>query len=548
MGKVSLTKKNKSDRGADFKRRKSNLGHGKHKQLSHTKIDLRTAPLKIPTQSKFENVESEPAGPNLSQLQDLILLCHSDNGRKVLQGLTALASFLPKSSDLFVQNASPILSATLHHLRDADAKIQEAARTLVQWIFSRHAQSCVPFISVFVRHVSAAIASPAPAAKLQSAFLLDRIGTLPNLLPIPSLFETFPIMIRSATTVPLFGAFAQAITRLLKRFVKKAESAAYSDCFVFQFPRLFPPHSTACSHRFQPHCLLGADEIEAVDSLMQALEGALPLLEGESQGAAVADLCALLLVLYRLQPSLSLAPFLTFVGDRFPYEELSIPKNVVIAKFLLNDRGAHDAIRRFLCDVEVSAETIVLFATLGGFEDLEIPAITEAVQELCEAQIADSAAPAIANALLDHVRTAPKPTKRCLRALISLRKGGAFLDRLFEVLTIRLAAASPAQADLLLALLSSCAPLPRDFLRNWALFLVSDEVEEGLCKRGVEAVAVTSGSTDDSCLISFLMTIGARRPLLRDFARVQIRRLELLANPDARPLFHRLDLDAWTIQ
>jgi hypothetical protein len=547
MGKVNLTKKNKSEKGAAFHRRKAALGQGKHKQQSHTKIDLVTAPLKVPIQSKIENVESEPPGPTLAQLQDILLLCHSENDTKVLRALSSLVTFIRKSPDLCDQNMSAILSITLDRLRHPDPKIQQAARALIERIFNRHALRCAPFISVFVRHVIAAVASPLLTVRLQGNFLLDQIALLPNLQPIPSLFEVFPSMIRSATTPSLFSVFAQSITKLLKRFVRKAETGVCSDWRQFEFPRLFGVNSATLWPRFQLRCLLGTEESAAVSLLLQELRESLKILEGESQGSAVADLCALLTVLSRLETTLVLDGFFGFVVDRFPYDSLSMEKNIVIAKFLLMDESSYEAIRGFLRNVCVSAESLVLFTTLGGFELTEIPAVADAIQELCGSAIADSEGPAIAEALLKHVKEDPKPTKRCLRVLISLRKGSDFQDHLFEVLAARLLSVPPGQVDLLLALVSSSAPLDRGFLRNWALFIASDEVEEALAKRAIEAATITNGTTDDSRLISFLMTIGARRPLLRHFLRDQLSRIQRLTIPEALPLFDRLDLDAWIL-
>jgi hypothetical protein len=48
-------------------------------------------------------------------------------------------------------------------------------------------------------------------------------------------------------------------------------------------------------------------------------------------------------------------------------------------------------------------------------------------------------------------------------------------------------------------------------------------------------------------LISFLMTIGARRLSMRSFAERQLKRMRLLVNPISRELFGRLSLDAWTV-
>lgn len=544
---VNLNKKNKSEKGADFKRRKAALGRGKYRHASHTKIDLRTATLKVPTQQKFENVETEQAGPTQQQLQDILLLCHSENEKKVQSGLSALFSVLSKSSDLFLENVSPILAATLHHLRNGDARVREIVQNIVSWIFGRHALACVPFISVFVRHVGATVSSPAPTIRLQSAFILDKIAMLPNLQPLPALFEVFPTMIRGANNASAFSLFAQAITRVLKRFVHKQGDGKFHDFRSFEFPSLFPEGSTTFSHRFQPQCLLGADETESIEELTKALELAFPLINGDSQGPAVADLCSLLMVLIELQPSLDLSVFVQFASERFPYEEAPIQKNVAIARFLVTSEKTHDAVREFLRTIDLTPDTVVLFASLQKIDLSSVPSISECLQELCDAQICDEAAPAVADAFLSHIMTAEKVTKRTLRALISFKKPADFQEKLLPVLTARLQSVAPAVAELFLRLVTSCAPLSRPFLRGFALFISSNEVSDTLKRSCIDAVVITNTTTDASCLLSFIMTIGTRCPDLRDYLRIQITRLSRLADSSSLPLFARLDVEHWAI-
>jgi hypothetical protein len=138
MPKVNLNKKT-TNPSADFKRRKANLGRGKQRHLSHTRIDLQTAPLKVPVQHRIESASTDPI-PFVQQLQDLLLWCHSDNPRCVQAGLAALHTLLPKTPDLFPNNASAILAAVLHHMRPLEQKIRLEAQKLVTWFFSRHSK------------------------------------------------------------------------------------------------------------------------------------------------------------------------------------------------------------------------------------------------------------------------------------------------------------------------------------------------------------------------------------------------------------------------
>jgi hypothetical protein len=353
-------------------------------------------------------------------------------------------------------------------------------------------------------------------------------------------------MLRAAMTPAAFAVFAQSIARLLRRFIQKSESAVFSDFARFQFPRLFPQGST-CARRFHSQCLIGAGEIEAIEEIVGSLAAALPLLDGTAQGPQVADLAALLLVLRQLQPEIDASVFVEFVSRRFPYAETAVKHNVIIAKFLLNEPPCHSAIRQFLRDVELSPDTIVLFATLGGFEALEVPAVSECVQELCEAQISDEAVPAIANTLLNDLLNEEKPTKRCLRMLISLRKSEDFLENLFGLLSAKLVRVPPAVRDLLLVLVTSSALLTRPFLRRFALFIASEVMDDDIAAKCVEAVTMTVGVSDDSCLISFLMTIGTRRLSVRNFAKRQLKRMKLVVDPVSRELFCHLNLDTWTV-
>lgn len=546
---ADLNKKNKAKKNSDvFKGRKAALGRGKHQHASHTKINLQTATLKVPTQMKFENTEKEmeTTGPTAQQLQDILVLCHLENEKKILQGLLALTSVLSKSSELFLENVSAVLAASLQHLRNGDPKIRDAAQNLVSWIFGRHALACTPFLSVLVRHAGAVVSSPAPVIKHQSAFLLEKIAILPNLQPIPSLFELFPQMVRFSLDPATFSKFSQAMNKVLKKFLQKKDGAGI---YNSQFPQLFPEGSVTHAHRFQPQCVLGADETSCIANLLCALETKLEMLKGESQGPAVADLCSLLMTVSELQPTSDLSPFVRFVLDEFPYEHATIKQNVVMAKFLVKDEATHDAIREFLATVNLTPDTAALFASIGSIDLSSLPSISECVQELCSATVSEEASPAIAAAFLDHVMNEPKITKRTLRALISFKKGPGFQERFIQVLAARLPDETTSRSvrELFLTLVTSCAPLSRPFLREFALLIADERFPEELRERCIEAVALTNHVTDMSCLLSFMMTMGARRPELREYVTRQIQRLQRLSEGETLDLFKRIDLKKWAI-
>ncbi|OHT05110.1 hypothetical protein TRFO_27291 [Tritrichomonas foetus] len=547
MGKVNLSKKNKSEKDATFKRRKAALGRGKHQHLSHTKIDLETATLRVPTQNKYENVEKEPQGPTMQQLQDLITLCHSDNEKKVRNGLTAFISFLPRAHDLFLQKISEILAATLHHLRHPDPKIREASQNLISWIFGRYAPQCSPFIPVFIRHIGATVSSQSQIIKSQSAFLLDKIALLPNLQPLPSIFELFPLMISAASNANEFSNFSKAITKVMLRFSVKKDVHMFHDYTEFQFPNLFPGNTTTYAQRFSTQCALGASEIESIQRLTESIQKSFNLISGESESPAVSDLCSLLLALYNLHSEIDLQPFFKFVGDRFPYEEGSTKVNLNISKFLVINKAYHQKIREFITSVPPSIDNVVLFATIGDF-NIDISDFSECIPELCTTQISDEAAPAVSDAILSYIMNEEKITKRSVRALISLRKSDDFQQKLLSVLQARLPTCSPALINLFLILVSSAAPLNRQFLKDFALFISEEDiVENELCHKCIDSVAITNNETDYGSLLSFLMTVGTRRPSMREIAKQHILRLRIFADEASRPLFARIDLNKWII-
>lgn len=551
MGKVNLNKKNKSEKDATFKKKKV-LGKGKHQHLSHTKIDLETATLKVPTQSRYENVEKEPQGPTMQQMLDLITLCHSDNEKKVKNALDSFLSFLPRAPDLFLQKISEVLAATLHHLRSPDPKIRESAKKLISWIFGRYARQCSPFIPVFIRHIGAIVANSSPIIKMQSAFLLEKISTLPNLQPLPSLFELFPKMVSYSTTPNDFSQFSKIITQILSKFSEKTSSNQNYHSFEdFQFPQLFPDNSVTFAQRFTSKCAFESSEIESIQNLVDSLQHSFQLISGESDSLAVSDLCGLLLAINNLQLDINFDPFFEFVGSKFPYEEGSTKSNVNISKFLIHNKSFHPKIKEFLSSIPTSIDNIVLFATIGDFssEIAQFPELSSCIPELCKASISDEAAPFVADAILQSIITEETITKRSIRALISIsKKNDDFQQKLIQCLISRLPSSSLAIADLFLILISSSAPLNRQFLKDFSIFISNDsEIDEELCKKCVDSVAITNTSTDCVALLCFLMTVGSRRVSMRQFCKNHISRLHILADNDSKPFFSHLDLDNWAI-
>lgn len=544
MGKVNLNKKNKSEKDADFKRRKSNLGQGKHKHLSHTKIDLQSVALRVPTQQKFENVEVQQQQPNIQQLKDLILLCHSENDKKILSGLSGLLSFLPKSGDLFLPKISEVLASVLHLLRHAEGEIRESAQNVITWILSRYPNQCSPFIPVFVRHISAQASSPSMIIKKQSSFLLEKIVLLPNLQPIPSLFELFPLMIRYSNDVDTFIIFTKVITKVLKRFAQTKDYNIYNSYDSFTFPRLFPENNSTYAIRFRPQCLLDSSAIENLVLLLDNYKEHFELISGDDMAEPVSCLCGLLIVINQLNSNIDLEPFLNFADNHFPYVSGSIKQNVIIAKFLLELQSAHDKIKEFLSSIKPSVENLVLFSSLSGC-DFNIPSFSEAIPEICNSKISEEAAPGIADALVNSILTEPKTTKRTLRVLISLKKSNSFQDKLITVLKSKLLESTPSITNLLIILVSSCAPLSRGFLKQFAEFI--QDIPEQIFHESVEAVTLTNDKTDESAIISFLMTLGTKRPTERDYLKRQIKRLEILSDEESRHLYSRLNLTDWTI-
>lgn len=544
MGKVNLNKKNKSEKDADFKRRKSNLGQGKHKHLSHTKIDLQSVALRVPTQSKFENVEVQPQLPNIQQLKDLILLCHSENDKKIISGLSGLLSFLPKSGDLFLPKISEVLASVLHLLRHTEEEIRENAQNVLTWILGRYPNQCSPFIPVFVRHISAQASSQSMVIKKQSSFLLEKIVLLPNLQPIPSLFELFPLMIRYANTVDTFVIFTKVITKVLKRFTQTKVHNNFNSYDSFTFPRLFPEKNSTYAIRFRPQCLLDSSATESLCSLLDCLREHFELIGGDDMSEAVSYLCGLLIVISQLNSGFNLEPFLNFALKHFPYENGSMKQNVIIAKFLLELESAHPKIKEFLSSVKPNIDNLVLFASLDGC-DFNIPSFSEAIPEICSGKISEKAAPGIADALVNSILSEQKTTKRTLRVLISLTKSKSFQEKLLTVLKTKFLDSTPSIKNLLIILITSSAPLSRAFLKGYSEFIL--ELPDEMFHDCVEAVTLTNDKTDESAILSFLMTLGSKRSSERDYLKRQIKRLEILSDEESKHLYSHIDLTDWKI-
>jgi hypothetical protein len=545
MGKVNLKGKNRSEKGADFKRRSANLGHGKHKHLSHTVIDLQTATLKMPRQMKFENVPVERTGTTTEQFEEVLLLCHGENERKIISGLSRLNSMLPKATDFIAKRLSEIFAAILHHLRHPMPKVRELAHSIVHWLFTRQSQGCVPFLSVFIRHVGAAASSPSAIIKDQGVFLLDRISTLPNLQPVPILLELLPEVCHFSVTSDILISFMRCIAKVLKKFLHNKSSEKMTQYAGFHFPRLFPSTTATFSVRYRPQCVLGISEMENLNRLVNVLKDSLNLIIGRSDGMAA--LSSLLLTIRGLDPYIELSTFINFASKRFPDEKATRSENVQIAKLLVIEPQCHPEIRDFLREIEISSDILPLAAAVGAIDENHVSGISECVAELCCTVVSEAAGSTIAKLVLNELRSQQRVTKRVLRLLISLKKPEDFQENFLPLFQEQLMTCTSGVRELLLVLIGSCAPLKRGFLKELALFLVDESVSEDLCVEVVRAVGNTNGITDDSCLMSFLMTVGSRRIGVREEMKRELKRLELLVDDSSRELFARLDLTLWKL-
>ena len=258
-----------------------------------------------------------------------------------------------------------------------------------------------------------------------------------------------------------------------------------------------------------------------------------------------------MIAIYGLQLDVDFDPFFQFVGEKFPYEEGSTKANVNIAKFLILNDFSHPKIKEFLSTIPTSIDNIVLFATIGDFsaQVAEFPELSSCIPELCKANISDDVAPYVSDIILQSISTDEKITKRSIRALISIQnKSEDFQQKLIQCLMSRLPDCTSAIADLFMILISSCAPLIRPFLKDFSIFISDDSaIDEDLCKKCIDSVAITNTSTDCVALLSFLMTVGSHRITMREYCKNHILRLKILTDSETKSFFSHVDLDNWCI-
>jgi len=550
MGKVNLNKASKSDKNADFKQRKSFLGRGKHQHMSHTKIDLQTAKIKVPTQYKFENTEVEVSGPTYQQLVDLISMCHSETDKKVLNGITGIQSIISKDSDLFIHNSSAVLAAILVHLRNGEQQIREAAQNLVSYLFSRHSAACSPFIPVLVRHIHAIICHPSNLIKSQASMLLEKISQLPNLVPSPPLFSVFQMFFKSISNSAQFCQFSKSIIKVLSRFTGKSKDCLSVHYKSFCFPKLFPTGSATFNKRFTRVSVLGSDELDALDQLCNALLDCLPFIKGDNQKELVPDFSKLLLVVLDLNPHIDISLFVSAFEEIWPIEDAPIKKNLIVARVLAFNENNHGKIREYFADIKLTNEAISLFASVGsealkGLEALRLDDST--VSELCSVKISRSSAPIISISMIDYIAQTEKPTKRAIKTLIGIQKGNGFQEKLLIAMQNKLSTSSESFFDLYIELISSCAPHTKEFLKGFSLLISSDDFPNDRATQCLECIELTHMKADLAVILSFFLSVGNRKPSLKEFCRSLLLQIERSTNIENKHMFNKINLESWTI-
>ena len=587
MGKVNLNKSSKP-KNTDFKRRKAALGRGKHQHLSHTKIDMKTAKIKVLSQSRFENTEVVVEGPTLEQMNSLINMSHSDNEKKVLQGIQGLNSILPKAPPLFIQNTNTILSAVMCQIRHPNADVRNAAQNLISYLFNNYSEICVPLVSTFVRHVSATAVSTSIVSKQQAAMLLDKIGSLQHLQPIPVIFALFPQLVKVSTTPQIFSQFTKPIVKILQRFSQKSNDIKSEQLQGVNFPRVFSTDAKIFSKRFSPRCTLTSDEIWSIDQLMQETVNILPRIKGDEGYNATVDMVSLVLAVKELQPLVDVSPFIAFVNEcGWPFEKCNVKKNLACARLLAYDEKCFDSIREFLSEVD---DMGILAAIVGGNTD---PNSLDKVNpmELCSISIKTDMQPAAALRLANAYITEEHPSKRYLRKLIELKKPEKFQDVLAELLekkliriiekpvkteekeqkepkegeeeeelseeTTKQILESEKERDrqgLIISLVSACAPLEADFLKKVMELLVKKVdgedvyyVPEPVARSLMQAIALTR-TTPTKHILSFILSLVKRRTELVDAAKRNIEYLKGYARDEKEMnLFNKINTDNLTV-
>ena len=584
MGKVNLNKSSKP-KNTDFKRRKAALGRGKHQHLSHTKIDMKTMQIKVLSQSRFENTEVIVEGPTVEQMNNLINMSHSDNQKKILEGLKGLSSILSKAPNLFVQNTNSILGTALSQIRNSDENVRNQAQNLISYLFNNFPDLILPLLSTIIRHILTSAVSQSQISKVQASLLLEKVASLPHLQPTPILFGLFPRLIEVSTTPRMFSTFTKPIVKILNQFAQRSNESLTENIDKINFPRLFPTDAKTFSKRFTSKSALTTDEITSLDQMLQNIIKILPKIKGDEGQQATIDMCTLVLSIKSLLITADIQPFIDFVvSSGWPFDKIQNKKNLICAKLIAYDEKHHELVREF---IEETPSSGCLIATVGGIpRDDALDGVD--YNELCETTIREDMQPSVCSKLAHFYLTEEHPPKKILTKMIHLKKPDDFQTILAELLETKLVRTvqipnqkekeeddhkeeeeiseatyerivksdkERQRQELLINLTASCEPFCKEFLQR-ITELIRKKVESDdsvyyiptdLASSLIKAIAMTR-KTETNFLISFLMSCAISREDIRPTAKICIEYLKGYARDEKEAnLFNKIDTNEWKI-
>ena len=517
MPKVDLNKSSKNSKTSDFKRRKSTLGRGKHQHPTHTKIDVKTAQIKVLSQSKFENTEEVTNVPTFEQFSNLILLSHSDINKKVLQGIQGLKTVITKAPDLFVKNMTQVFNPLLRNIKHEDSSIRENSMNLVDYLFNRFGSDCSPLIPIFVKYNSVYAVSTNSMVKEQGALLLEKISNLPDVHPSPIFFDLFSKMVMNSNTPHDFSNSFRAIKKMIDRFSQrsnKKKNYYYTDKCV---PILFNRTSTF-SFRYNTSLILEFEVVELFKSFLEDLSKKLDQIRYAESNDISVEMCSLLISLHNLYSDVDFDKFYEFIGEDWPYEEMPLKKNIIPARFLATSDKYKDKVREFLKEVHLSEESVLLYILVSqGTDDLNSTTFSsEIIQDLYKIDISPQISSNVCFAVLKYLKEDDKPTKKAINLLYKLEKPEGFQDLLLDVLKIRLVNSSEFVQDMYLNLVAFSSPLNKDFIEKFSAYLCSldysDSNINNIIQNSIKKISLTYDKTDISLLLHLLQTMKKNVP------------------------------------
>ncbi|EAY07451.1 hypothetical protein TVAG_499370 [Trichomonas vaginalis G3] len=444
MPKVNLNKSSKRKEG-DFKRRKSTLGRGKHQHLSHTKIDFRTAKIKLLRDARFENTEVVSEGPTIEQLNNLLNMANHDTEKKIIQGFSGIQNIITKSPGLFVQNSGTIISAIMRKFNSSSEEVRKSTQNLLQTIFNRFNDIMLPSVPIICRYIAVFSVANSEISKNLSALLLEKVSTLHNLQPIYPLFQIFPQLIKSSPNPKVFIQMIKPMTKIIHIFGSKKKYLPSDYPQPLNFPMLFTRDNATFSKRFSSSCILTQDILATIEDLITELINILPKIQYDEGHGALIEICRFLTELNLLNHIDQIKPFVDFViACGWPFEKVSAQRNTIVAEFLAIDPEQIDNVRSFLKDYPGSG---TLLAIVGGEPTSNCLDDVDPLS-LCNIKISREMQPIAFTQLINYYINEEHPSKKVLSKLIEIEnKPENYQTDLFNLIEKKLVRKVPIQVE-----------------------------------------------------------------------------------------------------